>query len=65
MISKIEFDMNAVKPQAKVASLIIKRDDQQLVYVPVNYNRILFDKYQRASFKSDSWVGLKFRYMST
>ena len=44
--------MNAVKPQAKVASLIIKKDNQQLVYVPVNYNRILVKKFRRASFKS-------------
>ena len=50
-MSKIEFDMNAVKPQAKVASLFIKRDNQQLVYFPVNYNRILVKKFRRASFK--------------
>ena len=64
-MSKIEIDINAVKPQAKVASLIIKRDDQQLVYVFVNYNRILFDKYQRASFEGYFWVGFKFHYIST
>ena len=45
----------AVKPQAKVTSLITKRGNQLLSYFPVTYNRILIEKYRRASFIGLIW----------
>ena len=45
----------AVKPRAKVTSLITKRGNQLLSHFPVTYNRILIEKYRRASFIGLIW----------
>ena len=58
-VEKKIFDTKAGKPRAKVASLIIKRDDQLLVRFAVKYILILIKKYRRASFsRFRGWLNI-------